>query len=128
MTAPSSTVYQFNFKLPGGDLHNIYAENGAEAIELLEYFEESILPVLTSVSQKIGAVTAVAQSSLAVAPAATQTLAAQPPAPSEAGDGHSCPHGPMRLVPAGVSKKNGKPYRAFYSCTVNGSSCPTVSV
>lgn len=127
MSAPSSTVFQFNFKI-GGDLHNVYAENGTEAIELLEFFEESILPVLTSLSQKIGAVTVVAQSPLTVAPAATQTLAAQPPAQSDAEDGHSCPHGPMRLVPAGVSKKTGKPYRAFYSCTVQGSGCPTVAV
>ena len=98
MSAPATTVFQFNFKI-GGDLHNIYADNGPEAIELLEFFEESILPVLSSVSQKIGAVTAVAQSSLTVAPAATQTLTAQPPATSEAGDGHSCPHGPMKFVP-----------------------------
>lgn len=127
MSAAESTVFQFNFKI-GGDLHNIYADNGTEAIELLEFFEESILPVLTSVNQKIGAVNVVANSSLPVAPAATQTLTAQPPAASDAGDGHSCAHGPMKFVPAGVSKKTGKPYRAFYSCTVQGSGCPTVSV
>lgn len=23
----------------------------------------------------------------------------------------------MRLIPAGISKKNGKPYNAFYACT-----------
>lgn len=26
---------------------------------------------------------------------------------------------PMRLIPAGVSKSSGKPYRAFYSCPHN---------
>lgn len=28
----------------------------------------------------------------------------------------TCQHGPMKLVPAGYSKRTGKPYDAFYAC------------
>lgn len=30
--------------------------------------------------------------------------------------GVNCTHGPMKLMPAGISKKTGKPYNAFYAC------------
>jgi hypothetical protein len=30
--------------------------------------------------------------------------------------GVNCSHGPMKLMPAGISKKTGKPYNAFYAC------------
>ena len=126
MAAPDSTVFQFNFKV-GNDLHNIYATNGGEAVELLSHFEEVILPALASVTQKISGVSAVA-ASLPVAPAATQTITA--PASggdSDAGAVHTCAHGqPMKMIPAGISKKTGKPYKAFYVCAQpQGMQCDT---
>lgn len=41
---------------------------------------------------------------------------APPAAPAAPAAGVNCAHGPMKLMPAGVSKKTGKPYNAFYAC------------
>lgn len=41
------------------------------------------------------------------------------PPPQAVGNGApecTCGAGPMRLVPAGISKSTGKPYRAFFAC------------
>ena len=38
------------------------------------------------------------------------------PATPVASNAPLCQHGPMKLVPAGVSKKTGKPYGAFWAC------------
>lgn len=117
MAAQPDTAYQFNFKLADGSLHNIYAANGSEAIELLGFFETDILPALTSVAQKIGGASVVA-ASIPVAPAATQTVTAPPPAATpDAGSAPLCAHGqPAKLIQGGISKSTGKPYRAFYAC------------
>lgn len=53
-----------------------------------------------------------------------QVVTPQPPAhnyaPTPVAQGNSpectCGAGAMRLVPAGISKSTGKPYRAFYAC------------
>lgn len=121
MSAPDSTTYQFNFKV-GDVMHNIYATNGAEADELLDYFHESLLAKAVSIQQALAAANTVAQH-IPVAPAAQQPA---PSAPVQAptavpqantGDQHVCNCGiPMRYVQAGVSKATGKPYRAFYAC------------
>lgn len=51
------------------------------------------------------------------APAADPWGAAPAPAPEPAGPAPMCDHGqPMKLVPAGISKKTGQPYKAFYVC------------
>lgn len=52
------------------------------------------------------------------------------PAAPAASNAPLCQHGPMRLVPAGISKKTGKPYNAFWSCTSKdrGSQCDAVSI
>ena len=43
--------------------------------------------------------------------------AAAAAAPESAGPAPMCDHGqPMKLVPAGISKKTGQPYKAFYVC------------
>lgn len=120
MSAPDTTVYQFNFKdNVTGNLHNIYATNGQEAIELLEAFERDILPKLHDVQAKIAATTAVATTPAPAqaAPSSTPAVAATPPA-AAAGDAPLCEHGvPAKLVPAGIAKASGKPYRAFYACS-----------
>lgn len=47
-----------------------------------------------------------------------------PPAAPGASPECTCGAGPMRLVPAGISKSTGKPYRAFYACPrPQGSAC-----
>lgn len=39
------------------------------------------------------------------------------PEPAAPGNAPLCDHGqPMKLIPAGVSKKTGKPYPGFYAC------------
>ena len=115
MSAAADTIYQFNFKIGEGqnaDLHNVYASNGAEAIELLDHFEETILPRLHEIHAKCRVITALATT------APVQGAAAPPPVAAPAGDAtHLCDHGqPMKLIPAGISKATGRPYKAFYAC------------
>jgi len=114
MSAPDTTVFQFNFKDPQGNLHNIYATNGEEAVELLDAFQANILSKVFEVQTAIQAVTAVAAPARPAAPATSPSVAT-PPAPD--GDAPLCEHGvPAKLVPAGIAKATGKPYRAFYAC------------
>jgi hypothetical protein len=40
----------------------------------------------------------------------------QPSTAQEPGPAPTCEHGPMKLVPGGISKKNNKPYNAFWAC------------
>ena len=53
-----------------------------------------------------------------------QRLAALPPvqvaAPVQTGPGCPIHNVPWKVVPAGVSKKTGKPYDAFQACSVSG--------
>lgn len=52
-----------------------------------------------------------------------QNYVSPPPAPGGAPE-CTCGAGPMRLVPAGISKSTGKPYRAFFACPrPQGSAC-----
>ena len=119
MSAQPDTAYQFNFKIGGGndsDLHNIYATNGADAVEQLEFFEETLLPRLIALHQTARAGGVVA-ATVPLAPAATQTVTAPPPAATPEAGGPLCEHGqPMKKIPAGISKASGKPYPAFYAC------------
>lgn len=120
MSAPEGVAYQSNFKILAG-LHNVYATNGADYIEQLDFFEESAVPKLVSIEQKIQAATNVA----AVMP--VQVMPSQPAAPVNSYPGGEAPAGPhtcscglpMKYVAAGISKASGKPYPAFYTC-VNG--------
>lgn len=117
VSATPTTAFQFNFKL-GNDLHNIYAENGQEAIDLLSFFETDVLPALVSVTEKVNAATAVATPTQYAAAPAQYTAPAVPAQAAPAGDGgHVCDHGqPMKLIPAGISRATNKPYKAFYVC------------
>lgn len=124
-TSTEGVVYQANFKSPGGTLFNIYAQNGAEFSELLDASEDFI----AKIAAVEGSLTAasIAARGVGAAPAAQQPPAAPaqqgyqsaPPAQSAAPVGeHLCDHGqPMRLVPAGIAKATGKPYKAFYACS-----------
>lgn len=115
MSAPDSTVIQFNFKTPNGGLHNIYATSVPEAVELLDAFRDELVGAIFDVEQKINAAYSVAYTTTSVTPQ-PQAAAATPPAAAPAGE-HLCDHGvPMKLIPAGISKATGKPYKAFYAC------------
>lgn len=115
MSAPDSTVIQFNFKTPNGGLHNVYATSVPEAVELLDAFHNELIGAIFDVEQKINAAYTVAA---AVAPTPQpQAAVTTPPVTAPAGDAHLCEHGqPMKLIPAGISKASGKPYKAFYAC------------
>ncbi len=121
MSAPDTTVIQLNLKTPYGGLYNIYATNVAEAKELLQAFREELVQEIHDTEVVLNAASTMAAASKS-APVASggaappQEKPAAPAAPS-AGipscDTHACT---MRLVPAGISKKSGKPYKAFYAC------------
>lgn len=113
--SPEGTVYQANFKI-GNDLFNIYATNGGEFSELLDLFAEEHVAKIASIQQTIGGVSTVT-ASVPVAPAPQQP-APQRPVAQPAGGEPLCDCGiPMKLIPAGVSKATGKPYKGFYACS-----------
>lgn len=114
MSAPDTTVIQLNFKSSHGGLFNIYATNVPEAKELLAAFREELVQEIYDTEVAFNAVSAVAAAPAATQPT-TSPAAATPPA--AAGEAPLCEHGqPAKLVPAGISKASGKPYRAFYAC------------
>lgn len=116
MSAPAGTVFQCNFKTPGGGLFNVYATNGGELEELLDAFE-NFIPKIAAVE---GLLTGASNAGSIAARPTQQTAAPAPaaaPAPGGAPTEVLCEHGqPAKLIPAGVSKATGKPYRAFYAC------------
>jgi hypothetical protein len=115
MSAPDTTVIQMNFKTMHGGLFNIYATSVAEAKELTQAFREELVQEIHDTEAVLMAASAMAATSAPTVGAAPPQQAA-PAAPS-AGFPSCDAHGqPMRLVPAGISKKTGKPYKAFYSC------------
>jgi hypothetical protein len=115
MAAAPETRFQLSIKTPSGALINLYAT------DFTEFGEE--LDALETLASKISAAEGLFVAASAVAPVAAppsqQTApAAAPAAPAAApGNGPVCNCGqPAKLVPAGVSKASGKPYRAFYAC------------
>jgi hypothetical protein len=116
-TSTEGIAYQANFKTGAGSLLNIYATNGAEFAELLVGFEEFIAPIVAIESALTGA-SNVARA-VPVAPAYQQPPTAPAPQPTPGADAvHLCDHQqPMKLIPAGISKASGKPYKAFWACT-----------
>lgn len=115
--SPEGTVYQANFKI-GNDLFNIYATNGGEFSELLDLFAEEHVAKIASIQQTITGVGAVA-ASIPVAAAAQQPAPQRPTLVAASGGSEPlCDCGlPMKLIPAGVSKASGKPYKGFYACS-----------
>lgn len=117
-TSTEGVAFQANFKTPAGTLLNIYAENGQEFSDLLDAFPDFIAKIAAIEGTLTGA-SAVAQH-VPVAPPAQQPPAYAPQAPAypqPAGGEHLCEHGqPMKLIPAGIAKASGKPYKAFYAC------------
>lgn len=115
MTAPANTAYQANFKTPNGALLNIYAADGGEFTELLDAFE-SYIPKIAAIESLLSGAGVVAASGT-LAPPAQQTYAAPAPTAAPVGNVPLCEHGePCKVVPAGVAKATGKPYRSFAAC------------
>lgn len=124
MSAPDTTVIQLNFKSVHGGLFNIYATTVPEAKELVTAFRDELLQeiydteVAFTAAQALAGTPAPAAQGTAPAPAAPNVpVAAAPPPATAAGDVPMCEHNqPAKLVPAGIAKSSGRPYRAFYAC------------
>ena len=118
MSAPDSTVIQLNFKTPAGGLFNIYATNVPEAKELLAAFREELIQEIHDTEAVISAAVNVARTPAPTQPVTPQNTPSAATPPASDGDAPLCEHGiPAKLVPAGISKASGKPYRAFYACS-----------
>lgn len=114
-TSVEGVVFQANFKTHAGTLLNIYATNGAEFGELLDAYADFI-PKIAAVESALGAASQVAQV-VPLAPAASQPQQAPQQQSPQPQGGPTCNCGnPAKLIPAGVSRANGRPYRAFYAC------------
>jgi hypothetical protein len=116
MSAPADTAAQLNIKTPKGTLINLYATNVAELGELIEALEEQAAKI-AGIESLFTAAGNVADAGIVAPPSqqpAPQAAAPQAPAP---GNVPLCEHGePCRVIPAGVSKATGKPYRSFAAC------------
>jgi hypothetical protein len=130
-----NAAIQINFKTKkDGMLINLYATDALELDTLLDVVSQRIAALIdleTTVENMATIKTSFPGAeviSQGVAPAQTYAQPAQQyqqpaptaqgyaPAPTGAAPACTCGAGPMRLVKAGISKSNGKPYRAFYSC------------
>lgn len=119
----SSTEAPFSFTTKiNGDLFTVRGVDAADFARNLEWATEKINEIVTRVAsiQAAGhAAPAVNTGTPAATPQATpsQWNAPSAPAPSAPAAGPLCEHGlPAKLIPAGLSKKTGQPYRAFYAC------------
>lgn len=123
-TTIEATPFQANFKTPGDTLLNVRASNGAEFSELLSALAEhagqiaEVETLLRAASTAAFGLTTPTVATSTTAPA-TPAVPQQPagaalPRPEAS---HVCDHGlPMKLIPAGIAKATGKPYKAFYVC------------
>jgi hypothetical protein len=127
---PEGTKFQANFKTKSGTLLNIYASDAIDFDNALNILAE-YGAVIASVEQSLHAIGTIAEA-MPLAPVAAQTPAvhvSQVPAATPVGSpfGNSfqsapnadvvCGHNePAKFIGAGVSKKTGKPYKAFYAC------------
>jgi hypothetical protein len=109
-------VLQANFKV-GQHLINVIGANQEDFKANLQWVTSNAAGVVAA-----GAALEAAYGVKALAPNVTSvSVSNERPtqaAPQASGaPGPSCKHGPMKLVPAGVSKNTGNSYNAFYSCT-----------
>ena len=131
----SESNFSFTTKIDGdlftvrGDTFAEFVSNVSEAsgsfamANLLNVLnKESVInteQAVANVVQQFPAATVVSDTGLPPqAPA--QTFAPVPPpqaaAPAAPTGEKTCAHGPMKLQPAGISKKTGNPYNAFWAC------------
>jgi hypothetical protein len=121
----TEAAIQINFKTKkDGMLINLRANDAIELDGLLDALTER-LAALIDLEQTVEGM---ATPSAAPSPAATiaaafpnaQVVAQAPVAGYKpaggAGPQCTCGAGPMRLVPAGIAKATGRPYKGFYAC------------
>jgi len=119
MSAPDSTVMQFNFKTPSGGLHNIYAESVAEATTLLAEFQAEVVAAIYETEMKINAAYAVASpSSTPTLPGAAKAAPAAAATAAPTGDVPLGPDGTPRIAKSGVSAKG--PWKAWMTSARKG--------
>ena len=115
-------VFQLNVKLGKGyDAHllNVTGSNPEDFKSHLQWVTENaagVAATLTALEAAYG-VKAIAENVTSVSVTNERPTQAVPQA--SGAPGPSCKHGPMKLVPAGVSKGTGNAYNAFYSCTAS---------
>ena len=121
----TEAAIQINFKTKrDGMLINLRANDAIELDGLLDALSQRLSTLIDLEST----VESMAQPSAPTSPAATIAAAfpnaqvvSQPPVagykPAGAGAPQcTCGAGPMRLVPAGIAKSTGRPYKGFYAC------------
>jgi len=121
----TEAAIQINFKTKrDGMLINLRANDAIELDGLLDALSQRLATLIDLETT----VESMAQSSAPTSPAATIAAAfpnaqvvSQPPVagykPAGAGAPQcTCGAGPMRLVPAGIAKATGRPYKGFYAC------------
>ena len=129
MTAPNNTSLQANFKLPNGDLINVYGDSAADFEASLKELAARAQLILDTGNLLRGAQTVV-DAGLTGAPAPQQqaqavqqyqqsAAQAAPQQQSAPGSGPVCKHGPMTFR-SGISKKSGKPYTAHFCPSPQG--------
>ncbi len=122
----TEAAIQINFKTKrDGMLINLRANDAIELDGLLDAVSQRLATLLDleSTVESMAAQSAPAQSPAATIAAAfpnAQVVAQAPVAgykPAGAGAPQcTCGAGPMRLVPAGIAKATGRPYKGFYAC------------
>jgi hypothetical protein len=123
----TEAAIQINFKTKrDGMLINLRANDAIELDGLLDALSQRLATLidLESTVEAMAQPTPPAQSPAAVIAAAfpgAREVPAQPPVagykPAGAGAPQcTCGAGPMRLVPAGIAKATGRPYKGFYAC------------
>jgi len=121
----TEAAIQINFKTKrDGMLINLRANDAIELDGLLDALSQRLATLIDLETT----VESMAQPSAPTSPAATIAAAfpnaqvvSQPPVagykPAGAGAPQcTCGAGPMRLVPAGIAKSTGRPYKGFYAC------------
>lgn len=88
---------------------------------------------IATIAAAAGGATVISAPAVINQPVQPQTFApVAPPVQQTAPQGQTpaCQHGPMKLVPGGISKKTGKPYNAFWACQwpTREEQCRAVSV
>lgn len=119
--------FQINLKTPGGTLLNVRAWTEAELDVSIEALTARIVNIV-ALEQTVSALGALSNAGMNPQPVAQQAhyAANEPPTYTPAMGSTpmcACGAGPMRMVPAGISKA-GKPYKSFFACPKpQGQSC-----